>query len=198
MPLYLTFSLSKENYALAAEMIDEISAYPSSIATVPMAPPWVRGVFNLRGSVIPAIDLGAKLGLPVSTPDKRSCLLIARFVVDGLSLSLGLIVDAVTDMVTLETSDIEPPPPFGSSFHVRCFMGTARRGDAPLCIIDLQEAFRSEELLAASLDEARARAALTAARAVAADPIPTGATTNATSISPSEGDAYLGAGGIFE
>jgi purine-binding chemotaxis protein CheW len=142
---YLTFHLSRETYAVALASVSEIAAYPERIARVPTAPDWMRGVFNLRGSVVPAIDLCCKLGYDRSTATDRSCVLITQITVDGLELQLG-------------------PPAFGSALRVECLLGTTRCDDEIVCVLDLPRMFRDEELLAAALADARSKAAREPAR----------------------------------
>ena len=159
MARHLTFRVASETYAVPLDSVSEIAGYPESLARVPTAPAWVRGVFNLRGSVVPAIDLAAKLGYGGSSCTKRTCVLLARFQVDAVSLFVGIIVDAVEDLVALEPSQIEPPPQFGSALRVECLLGTVRQNDKVLCVLDLVRLFRQEELLAAALTEQRERTA---------------------------------------
>jgi purine-binding chemotaxis protein CheW len=161
---YLTFHLSRETYAVALASVSEIAAYPERIARVPTAPDWMRGVFNLRGSVVPAIDLCCKLGYDRSTATDRSCVLITQITVDGLELQLGLIVDMVNDLIELNDAQIEPPPAFGSALRVECLLGTTRCDDEIVCVLDLPRMFRDEELLAAALADARSKAAREPAR----------------------------------
>src|SRR4051812_36658821 len=106
---YLTFHLSREVYAVALASVSEIASYPERIARVPTAPDWMRGVFSLRGSVVPAIDLCRKLGYEKSVTSSRSCVLITQVALDGLQLQFGLIVDLVSDLIELDDAQIEPP-----------------------------------------------------------------------------------------
>jgi purine-binding chemotaxis protein CheW len=154
---YLTFRLATETYAVALDSVSEIAPYPQSIARVPTAPDWVRGMFNLRGTVVPALDLCRKLGYAASQSTRRSCVLITHVQVETLSLVLGMIVDAIDDLSELEPGQIEPPPAFGSALRVDCLLGTFRRGDSVVCVLDLPRMFKNDELLATALSEERAR-----------------------------------------
>lgn len=154
---YLTFRLANETYAVQLKSVSEIAAYPERIARVPTAPDWVRGVFNLRGSVVPAIDLCKRLGYESSGVGARTVVLIVNVQIDTLALVLGMVVDAVDDLLDLEPADIEAPPAFGSSWRVDCLLGTVRRDDAVVCVLDLLRMFKQEELLAAALSEERTR-----------------------------------------
>src|SRR4051812_28013789 len=96
---YLTFRLSEELYAVRLDAVSEIAAYPERIARVPTAPAWVRGLFSLRGSVVPALDLCEKLGFLTSQPSARTCVLITHVQIETLGLVVGMIVDKVEDLV---------------------------------------------------------------------------------------------------
>jgi purine-binding chemotaxis protein CheW len=154
---YLTFRLDQETYAVLLSSVSEIATYPERIARVPTAPPWLRGLFSLRGSVLPALDLCARLGYESSQPTQRTCLLIAPIAVETLSFTAGMIVDKVEDLLELEPGQIEPPPTFGSSLRVECLLGTVRRGDDIVCVLDVPRMFKHEELLSVALIEERER-----------------------------------------
>jgi purine-binding chemotaxis protein CheW len=155
---YLTFRLATETYAVALDTVSEIVPHPERIARVPTAPDWVRGVFNLRGSVVPALDLCKKLGYASSEPTRRTCVLISHVQVETLSLVLGMIVDAIDDLSELEPGQIEPVPAFGTALRVDCLLGTFRRGDEVVCVLDLPRMFKNDELLSTALSEERALA----------------------------------------
>ena len=158
MPLsYLTFHLANETYAVALDSVTEIVAHPERIARVPTAPDWVRGVFSLRGNVVPAIDLCRKVGFESSADSRRTCVLMIDVQVEAVALQLGMIVDAVDSLIEVEPQEIEAPPAFGSSLRVDCLQGTVRRGDAVVCVLDLVRMFKEEELLAAAISDQRTR-----------------------------------------
>lgn len=154
---YLTFRLASELYAVPLDSVSEIAPYPAQIARVPTAPPWLRGLFNLRGQVVPALDLCTKLGFASSQPSQRSCALIMRVQVEALDFVAAMIVDRVEDLTEIEPTQIEAPPAFGSGLKVECLLGTVRRGESIVCVLDLPRMFKGEELLAAALAEERAR-----------------------------------------
>jgi purine-binding chemotaxis protein CheW len=156
---YLTFRLATETYVVALESVSEIAAYPDRIARIPTAPDWVRGVFNLRGSVVPVLDLRLRLRYEASQPSPRTCVLITHLAIETLALTFGMIVDSVDNLLEIETAEIESPPAFGSSLRVDCLLGTVRRDGAELCVLDLPRMFKNEELLAAALTDERGRAA---------------------------------------
>lgn len=155
---YLTFRLASDLYAVPLDSVSEIAAYPEHIARVPTAPPWLRGLFNLRGQVVPALDLCAKLGFASTQPTERTCALITRVQVEPLDFVAAMLVDRVEDLTEIEPTQIEPPPAFGSGLKVECLLGTVRRKESIVCVLDLPRMFKGEELLAAALAEESARA----------------------------------------
>jgi purine-binding chemotaxis protein CheW len=167
---YLTFHLGSETYAVQLARVSEIVAYPERIARVPTAPVWLRGLFNLRGAVLPALDLCSRLGYATSQPTGRTCLLITQVEVERLSFSVAMIVDSVHDLLELTPEQIEPAPAFGSGLRVECLLGTVRKDGDVLCVLDLTRLFAQDELLELALQEERARAQLMAAPAPQPEP----------------------------
>jgi len=110
---YLTFNLSGESYAIGILAIKEIIEYrpPTAVPTMPAS---VRGVINLRGAVVPVMDPMARFGLPASTVGKRSCIVIVEAVLREERQVVGVLVDAVSEVLEIPASDIEPPPGFGA------------------------------------------------------------------------------------
>lgn len=154
---YLTFRLASETYAVPLDSVSEIAMYPERVARVPTAPQWVRGLFNLRGSVLPALDLCAKLGFQSTQPTDRTCLLITQVQVEALQFVAGMIVDKVEDLLELEPAQLEPPPAFGGAVRVDCLLGTVRHAGIVVCVLDLPSMFKNEELLAVALQQERER-----------------------------------------
>src|ERR1700712_3285227 len=110
---YLTFLLAGELFAIGILAIKEIIEY-HSLTEVPMMPTCVRGVINLRGAVVPVMDLLARFGPPPSEITKRSCIVIVEVETDGERQDIGVVVDAVNEVLDIASADIEPPPSFGA------------------------------------------------------------------------------------
>lgn len=110
---YLTFMLSGETFAIGILGIKEIIEY-AGLTSVPMMPACVRGVINLRGAVVPVLDLAARFGRDPSDIGKRTCIIIVETEHDGVHQVVGLMVDAVNAVIEIAASDIEPPPSFGA------------------------------------------------------------------------------------
>lgn len=111
---YLTFMLGDEVFAMDIRTVREIIQY-GPMTTVPLMPSFVRGVINLRGAVVPVIDLQARFGRPVAGVGKKTCIVIFDAVRDGERVELGLLVDAVSEVIEIGADQIEPPPHFGTS-----------------------------------------------------------------------------------
>lgn len=157
---YLTFLLGE--YLLSTELanVSEIVEYPST-SSVPGSPNWVRGVFNLRGRVVPIIDLARKLGLEPAVVGKKTCILVLKLDVDGLQIDAGIVADEVRTLVVATDEEIEPPPVFGAGFQIEYLAGMLRPGggDEVVAVVDLVAVFAKDELLAFALQEHRNREA---------------------------------------
>jgi purine-binding chemotaxis protein CheW len=103
---YLTFLTAGEEYAISIGKVREIIEY-ETVTTVPNTPPWITGVTNLRGRVIPVVDLAVKFGLPASHISKYSCIIITDVMFQGDSLTMGVLADAVSQVLDLSAEQIE-------------------------------------------------------------------------------------------
>jgi purine-binding chemotaxis protein CheW len=110
---YLTFLLDGEAFAIGILAIKEIIEY-GNVTAVPMMPASVRGVINLRGAVVPVMDLSARFGRPSTAVTKRTCIVIVEVQRDGECQDIGVVVDAVNEVLDIPAGDIEPPPSFGA------------------------------------------------------------------------------------
>jgi purine-binding chemotaxis protein CheW len=146
---YLTFQLAGEEYAIGILRVREIIEY-DVVTTVPTAPPHIRGVINLRGSVVPVVDLAVKFGLPATTVTKRTCIVIVEAELDGDRTVMGVIADAVSQVVDLPPGDIEPPPSFGTRVRVEHLVGLGRMGRKFALILDIDRLLSARELVAAA------------------------------------------------
>ena len=122
---YLTFQLAGEEFAFGILRVKEILEY-DTITRVPNAPVTVRGVINLRGSVVPVVDLGLLFGLPATTVTKRTCVVIVEARLDDRDLVMGVLADAVSQVMDLTPDAIEPPPAFGSRVRVEYLVGMGK------------------------------------------------------------------------
>jgi purine-binding chemotaxis protein CheW len=156
---YLCFRLAGEECAIGILRVREIIEFVT-VTRVPATPPWVRGVMNLRGGVVPVIDLAVKFGLSGSPVTKRTCIVIVEADLDGEPTVMGIVVDAVSQVLELSPADIEPPPPFGTSVRVDYLLGLGKFGDRFVLLLDIDRVLSAAELLkAASLEALDAEAA---------------------------------------
>lgn len=147
---YLTFVLGGEVYALGILNIKEIIDY-GNLTEVPMMPVFVRGVINLRGSVVPVIDLLARFGKGVTTIAKRSGIVIVETSVgdnDDNRQYLGIIVDAVNEVVEIAGHEIEPPPSFGAGIRPDFINGMAKRDNRFVILLNVDKVLSVDEMAA--------------------------------------------------
>jgi purine-binding chemotaxis protein CheW len=138
---YLTFFLVNEECAISILKVREIIEY-DTITTVPKMAPWMRGVINLRGSVVPVVDLAAKFGMEQKPVGKTTCIVIVEAQFEDQQTTVGLIVDAVSQVMELSEDDIQPVPDFGTSVK----MGMAQSGRKFALLLDVDKVLTTEEL----------------------------------------------------
>jgi purine-binding chemotaxis protein CheW len=146
---YLSFFIAGEEYAVGILQVREIIEY-DTVTRVPSAPEWIRGVTNLRGSVLPVIDLAMKLGLPQSIVHPRSCIVVVEVTFQGEKLVMGVLADAVGQVLDLGPGDVEPPPAFGTPVHAEYLIGMGRAGRKFTLLLDIDRVLNSQEIRAAS------------------------------------------------
>jgi purine-binding chemotaxis protein CheW len=121
------------------------------ITTVPQMPPYVKGVINLRGKVIPVIDLRTKLGLPETEITENNCIVVVQIGLNTNDLKhIGLIVDAVDEVANVGAEDIEPAPDFGGSIHVDYILGMAKVKNDVKSLLDIDKVVAADEIKSAA------------------------------------------------
>ena len=143
---YLTFDLANEQYAVGILRVKEIIEF-STLTTVPKTPAWVRGVINLRGQVVPVIDLALKFGLPATAVTKTTCIVIVEVVLNGETTVMGVVADAVSQVIDLSANEIEAPPAFGTQVEVDYLLGMGKLGNKFALILDIDRVLAIDELL---------------------------------------------------
>lgn len=142
---FLSFRAQGERYALAIDSVREITEY-RSMTPVPMMPAFVRGVINLRGHVVPVIDLACRFGLGVTDPGKRTCVIIMDVETsDGEQLRFGLLVDAVDSVFDVE-DNLEPPPRFGTGLRADFIAGMVREASGFIIILDITRVLSIDDM----------------------------------------------------
>jgi purine-binding chemotaxis protein CheW len=143
---YLTFMIGGEEYAISLLKVKEIIEY-DTVTGVPRTPEWIRGVINLRGSVVPVVDLAVKLRQAPSVAGKLTCIVITEVECEGEATVMGIMADSVRQVIDLNPQEIEPPPTFGTRVKVDYLLGMARSGKKFCLILDTEKVLSTDELL---------------------------------------------------
>jgi len=142
---YLTFSLAGEHFAVGTLSVKEIIEY-GQLTTVPMMPPSIRGVINLRGAVVPVIDLGARFGKQQTQVGRRTCIVILEVEHSDEHQVIGVLVDAVSEVLEIAPADIEPPPAFGAHIRTDFIQGMGKVGGTFVILLDIGRVLSVDEL----------------------------------------------------
>lgn len=142
---YLTFSLGGEVFALGILNVKEIIEF-GSITEIPMMPAFIRGVINLRGAVVPVIDLSARFGGRTSAVSRRTCIVIVELGSGEDRQDLGVIVDAVNEVLEIPRGDIEPPPSFGARIRADFIQGMGKVNGDFVIILNVERVLSTEEM----------------------------------------------------
>ena len=142
---YLTFSVSGETFAIAISAIKEIIEYRVP-TDVPMMPPYIRGVINLRGRVVPVVDLSVRFGRSRMEVVRRTCIVILEMQEGEQRQEIGAVVDAVSAVVDIPETDIEPPPQFGAKLRADFIAGMGRLAEKFVIILNVDRVLSVEEL----------------------------------------------------
>ncbi len=146
---YLTFVLGSETHAIGILAVKEIIEY-GKLTEVPMMPPCVRGVINLRGAVVPVVDLMARFGKPSSPVGKRSCIVIVELASQGDAGTprpiVGVVVDAVNEVIDLAAAEIEPAPSFGTRMRTDFIQGVGKVKGRFVILLDVANVLSLDEI----------------------------------------------------
>ena len=142
---YLTFQLGGEMYAVGILNVKEIIEY-GQLTEIPMMPAFIRGVINLRGSVVPVIDLGARFGGHATETSRRTCIVIIELVHEDERHDIGIVVDAVSEVLEISSADIEPAPSFGAKIRTDFIAGMGKVGGRFVIVLDIQKVLSIDEI----------------------------------------------------
>ena len=142
---YLTFRIGNENYGLELSQTREIIEY-SGITEVPLMPSFLRGVINLRGEVVPVIDLAVRLGRKPIEVQKRTCIIVVELHNNEQNHVLGLLADSVSEVIEMSDENIEDAPSFGANIRADFIQGIAKRDDEFVVLLDANNALSIREL----------------------------------------------------
>jgi purine-binding chemotaxis protein CheW len=144
---YLTFLLGEEMFAIGILSIREIIEY-GYLTEVPMTPPFIRGVINLRGAVVPVVDLAVRFGRQAQENTKRTCIVIVEVESPKGSQEMGIVVDAVSEVLEIPHADIEPPPEFGARIRSDFIKGMGKINGKFVVILDVNRVLLVDEVAA--------------------------------------------------
>jgi purine-binding chemotaxis protein CheW len=141
----LTFTLGGERFGVDVAQVKEVlDIIP--ITRVPRSGPFMRGVINLRGTVIPVMDVAGKLGMPRGEGKENPCIIVVEMEQEGEKTAAGLLADAVQEVLEIDPGQIEPPPALGMPLDRRFIRGLAKREGTLLVLLDLDQVFSGDEV----------------------------------------------------
>ncbi len=143
---YLTFTLDEELFAVDVAKVREVLDY-TVITKIPRTPEYMRGVINLRGSVVPVIDLRLKFGMSKTENKLDTCVIVLEIHLDEETIILGALADSVQEVFELEPDQIDPAPRFGTRFKTDFLKGMGKRDEKFIMILDIDKVFSTEELI---------------------------------------------------
>ncbi len=144
---YLTFKLGEEIYAVDVAKVREILDY-SPITKVPQTPEFMRGVINLRGSVVPVVDMRLKFSMSPTVKSVNTCIVVVEVILEGEPTIIGALVDSVQEVIELEPTQIEPPPRMGTHLNVEFLRSMGKIGEKFIMILDIDKVFSTSEIIA--------------------------------------------------
>ncbi|MGV8059587.1 MAG: chemotaxis protein CheW [Smithellaceae bacterium] len=148
---YLTFTLAGEEYGIGILKVKEIIGI-ITITPIPQTPSHVKGVINLRGKVIPVIDLRLKFGMPSMEYTERTCIIVIEVSKEAGHILIGILVDSVSEVLNIKGADIEDTPNFGTRLNTDFILGMAKAGGSIKILLDIDRVMNADEV--AALEEA--------------------------------------------
>ncbi len=142
---YLTFKLADEDYGISLLKVREIIGM-MPITSVPRTPAFVKGVINLRGKVIPVTDLRLRFDMPAIDYNDRTCIIVVEVAGQESTVQMGIVVDAVTEVLPVQDQEIEPAPEFGASVDTRYILGMANMEGAVKIMLDIDRVLTQAEI----------------------------------------------------
>lgn len=142
---YLTFKLDEETFALDVAKVREILEYPV-VTKVPQTPDFMRGVINLRGSVVPVIDLRLKFGMTATVQSINTCIIVAEVEQEGKTILLGALADSVQEVNEMEPGQIEAAPHIGTRLNTDFIKGMGKQDGTFVMILDIDKVFQADDL----------------------------------------------------
>ncbi|HKJ99125.1 MAG TPA: chemotaxis protein CheW [Desulfotignum sp.] len=144
---YLTFTLADEEYGIGILKVKEIIGM-MPITSVPRTPDFVKGVINLRGKVIPVIDLRLKFGMASIDYTDRTCIIVVEIDADDMTIQIGIVVDAVSEVLNIKEEEIENAPSFGTTLNTDYILGMAKIDKGVKILLDIDRVLSAKEIKA--------------------------------------------------
>jgi purine-binding chemotaxis protein CheW len=142
---YLTFALGKEEYGLEILKVREIIGF-MEVTAVPRTPAYVKGVINLRGQVIPVVDLRSKFQMDAAEKTQENCIIVVEIQGDGRKLSTGIVVDRVCEVLDISADKIQEPPSFGTTVDTSFIMGMGKVADSVKILVDIDKVLTTDDV----------------------------------------------------
>lgn len=149
---YLTFALGEERYGIEILKVQEIIGV-SAITKVPKSPPFLKGVINLRGKIIPIVDLRLKLGMAEKEYDDATCFIVVNALIKNKSIAIGIVVDTVQEVISFEEVDIQPVPDYGASLNTNYIIGMGKTQEDVVILIDINTTLEDTEAVLSAVAE---------------------------------------------
>jgi len=144
---YLTYKLGDEVFALDISQVREVLDF-TTVTKIPQTPDFMRGVINLRGNVVPVVDLKLKFGMNITEKTVNTCIIITEISIEGEKTVIGALADSVQEVIELGPGQIEPAPKIGTSLRTEFIKGMGKRNETFIIILDIDRVFSAEEIAA--------------------------------------------------
>lgn len=143
---FLTFDMEGEEYGIPIQKVKEIIGI-MDITSIPKTPQFIKGVINLRGKIIPVMDLRLKFGLSGKEYDHRTCIIVVEIELSSEKRLMGIVVDTVAEVINVQSGDIEAPPQYGDDSEISFLVGMAKFKDKVILLINIEKVLGSEDLV---------------------------------------------------
>jgi purine-binding chemotaxis protein CheW len=143
---YLTFKLDEEIFALDVAKVREILDF-TTVTKVPQTPEFMRGVINLRGSVVPVMDLRLKFGMTATEKTVNTCVIVVEMSLEGESMVVGVLADSVQEVIDMEPESIEPAPRIGTKLNTDFILGMGKHNEQFMMILDIDKVFTDGDMV---------------------------------------------------
>lgn len=143
---FLTFALDSEEYGIPIQKVKEIIGI-MDITCIPRTPLFIKGVINLRGKIIPVMDLRLKFGMKEREYNQRTCIIVVEFLLSDMKKQMGIVVDTVSEVLNIQKSDIEPPPQYGTAVETAFLTGMGKVKGKVILLLEIEQILSSEEMI---------------------------------------------------